>query len=70
QYESNGQTCSLPDHVQFYRASVGEGELASLYESSVERVTSPPKKTIVVNPCTIREWLNPVTINEAGYSVL
>ncbi|WP_196220887.1 hypothetical protein, partial [Sansalvadorimonas verongulae] len=70
QYESNGQTCYLPDDVQFYRASVGEGELASLYESSVERVTSPPKTPIVVNQCTLREWLNPAMINEAGYSVL
>ncbi|WP_230459807.1 hypothetical protein, partial [Sansalvadorimonas verongulae] len=28
QYESNGQTCYLPDNVQFYQASVDEEELA------------------------------------------
>ncbi|MTI11645.1 hypothetical protein, partial [Sansalvadorimonas verongulae] len=41
-----------------------------MYESSIKRVTSPPKTPIVVNQYTLREWLNPAMINEAGYSVL
>ncbi len=69
-YYSNGKSCTLPDAIQFFRADVSEEEVRELCLSSMTLVTSPPEKPVVINQSNLSQWLNPITINDEGLSVL